>query len=105
MSVLTDSFAFGITLIELLTDLHPYSARALVDEYSQTEDRIRVIGDAAKTAGWKNTQGARAVAAEVAASCTDGSATRATVEQALAKLESIAQPSARIFGGFSRRVL
>jgi hypothetical protein len=104
--VLTDSFAFGIMLIELLTDLHPISARALVDEYSQRQDRIKAIEDAAKEIGWKNTQGARTVAAEVAASCTDGSATRTSAEQGLAKLERIAAPGAGgIFGGFSKRVL
>jgi hypothetical protein len=105
VSVLTDSYAFGIMLIELLTDLHPVDARALVDEYSQLKDRIKAIEDAAKGIGWQDTRGARTVAAEVAASCTDGSATRTTAEQGLAKLERIAAPRASIFGDFNKRVL
>lgn len=105
VSVLTDSFAFGIMLIELLTDLHPFSARALVDEHSQMKDRIKAIEAAAKGIGWQNTGGARTVAAEVAASCTDGSATRVTAEQALARLERISAPGTSIFGDFSKRVL
>jgi hypothetical protein len=103
--VLTDSFAFGVMLIELLTDLHPIGARALVDEYSQLKDRIKAIEAAAKRIGWQDTRGARTVAAEVAASCTDGSATRITAEQALVKLERIAAPRASLFGDFNKRVL
>jgi hypothetical protein len=105
VSVLTDSFAFGVMLIELLTDLHPIAARALVEEYSQLKDRIKAIEDAAKRIGWQDTRGARKVAAEVAASCTDGSATRITAEQALVKLERIVAPRASLFGDFNKRVL
>jgi hypothetical protein len=85
----TDAFAFGILLIELLTDLHPQDARELVDAYTELKSRTNRLRECAKENNWISTGGARTTVCEIAAECTAGSATRKSPAQVLTTLEGI----------------
>jgi hypothetical protein len=87
VSDLTDAWAFGILLIELLTDYHPLDARELADSHTDLKARTDRLRELAKENYWVSTGGARTTVAEVAAACTAGRATRKTPAQVLAVLE------------------
>jgi serine/threonine protein kinase len=89
ISAKTDAFAFGILVIELLTNLHPRSARELADSYTDLKARTNRLREIAKECKWVNTEGARTIVCEIAAQCTAGSATRKTPADVLAALEGV----------------
>jgi serine/threonine protein kinase len=87
ISAKTDAYAFGILVIELLTDLRPQDAREVADSYTDLKARTNRLRECAKENGWVGTKGARTTMSEIAAHCTSGSATRRTPMVVLAALE------------------
>jgi hypothetical protein len=83
----TDAFAFGILLIELLSDFHPLDARELADAHTELKARTDKLRDLAKQTYWTETLGARTTVCEIASQCTAGSSTRKTPAQVLPALE------------------
>jgi hypothetical protein len=83
----TDAFAFGILVIEVLTNLSPSKARTLVDDHEITT-LPSMLKNYAKQGGWPKQ--AAQLLSEVATSCTRGTKTRATVADVTAQVETAA---------------
>jgi serine/threonine protein kinase len=81
----TDAFAFGILVIEVLTNLKPIEARTLVDDHEITT-LPGVLNRYAVQGGWPTR--AAQLLSEVGTSCTRGTKSRATVAGVMAQVEA-----------------
>jgi hypothetical protein len=81
----TDGYAYGIIIVEMLTNMSCLEARNLVDEHER-ETLLQELQELAAKGGWPK-QVAQ-ILSSVATMCTRGTKTRTTPAQVLAQTES-----------------
>ena len=80
----TDSFAFGIMVVEMLANINCLQARDLVDKHEK-DTLPQALEEAAKGRWPKKTA---EILSSIATTCTRGTMTRTTPAQVLAQVES-----------------
>jgi serine/threonine protein kinase len=81
----TDSFAFGIVVVEMLANMHSLAARDLVDKH-EVNTLPQALEELAAKGRWPKKTAE--ILSSVATTCTRGTMTRTTPAQVLAQVES-----------------
>jgi hypothetical protein len=81
----TDSFAFGIMVVEMLANINCLEARDLVDQH-EVNTLPQILEDLAAQGGWP--EKTAEILSNIATMCTRGTATRTTPARVLAQIES-----------------
>jgi hypothetical protein len=87
----TDSFAFGIMVVEMLANINCLQARDLVDQH-EVNTLPQALEELAAQRKWPKK--AAEILSSVATTCTRGTMTRTTPAQVLAQVESAYESTA-----------